>query len=254
MLKSLLLAGMACTMMASSAIAKEWKEIVIATEGAYPPFNYMAADGSLQGFDVDIANALCAAMDAKCTLIANDWDGMIPGLNAGKFDAVVASMAITEDRAKQVGFSDRYYTTPLAVVVPKDSAITSLDAAAFDGKAVGAQGATTQGNYADDVYGKAGANVQLYPTPDEANADLVNGRLDAIVADKFLAAEWLKEGEGAQCCKFLGDIPGSETEAAVAVRLKDDDLKQQFNAAIKKIREDGTYQTIVKKYFDFDIY
>jgi hypothetical protein len=131
-------------------------------------------------------------MEAKCTIVANDWDGMIPGLQASKFDAVIASMAITEEREKQVAFTERYYTTPLAVVVPKDSDITSLDPSAFDGKTVGAQAGTTQGNYADDVYSKAGADVKLYPTADEANADLESGRLDAIAADKFLAADWLK--------------------------------------------------------------
>ena len=253
MLKAVLLAGLASVALALPAQAKEWKEIRIASEGAYPPFNYMNSEGQLVGFDLDIANALCEAMEAKCTIVANDWDGMIPGLQANKFDAVIASMAITDERKQQVAFSDRYYTTPLSVVVPKDSPITSLEPSAFEGKTVGAQAGTTQGNYADDVYGKAGADVRLYPTADEANADLESGRLDAIAADKFLAADWLKT-QGAECCKFLGDIPGSETEIAVALRQGDDDLREQFNAAIKKIRENGTYDTIRKKYFDFDIY
>ncbi len=253
MLKSVLLAGLASVFLALPVQAKEWKEIRIASEGAYPPFNYMSPGGKLEGFDLDIANALCKAMEAKCTIVANDWDGMIPGLQANKFDAVIASMAITEEREKQVAFTERYYTTPLAVVVPKDTDMTSLDPSAFDGKTVGAQAGTTQGNYADDVYGKAGADVKLYPTADEANADLESGRLDAIAADKFLAADWLKK-QGANCCKFLGDIPGSETKIAVALRKGDDDLREQFNAAIKKIRDDGTYETIRKKYFDFDIY
>ncbi|MBV2143232.1 ABC transporter substrate-binding protein [Falsochrobactrum sp. TDYN1] len=254
MLKSILLAALASSVLALPVQAKEWKEIRIASEGAYPPFNYMSPDGKLIGFDLDIAHALCEAMEAECEIVANDWDGMIPGLQANKFDAVIASMAITEERAKQVAFTDRYYTTPLAVVVPKDSDIISLDPAAFDGKAVGAQAGSTQGMYADDVYGKAGADVRLYPTADEANADLESGRLDAIAADKFLAADWLKNAAGADCCKFLGDIPGSETQISVALRKGDDDLREQFNAAIKKIREDGTYDTIRKKYFDFDIY
>ncbi|ENT32826.1 lysine-arginine-ornithine-binding periplasmic protein [Brucella suis CNGB 247] len=257
MLKSLVLAGLASVVLTVSiqapVQAKEWKEIRIASEGAYPPFNYMSPDGKLVGFDLDIANALCEAMEAKCTIVANDWDGMIPSLQANKFDAVIASMAITDERKKQVAFTDRYYTTPLAVVVPKDSDIVSLEPSAFAGKMVGAQAGTTQGNYADDVYGKAGADVKLYPTADEANADLVSGRLDALAADKFIAADWLKK-QGADCCKFLGDIPGSETQIAVALRQGDDDLREQFNAAIKKIRENGTYETIRKKYFDFDIY
>lgn len=102
MLKSILFAGVASILAALPAQAKEWKEIKIATEGAYPPFNFVAADGSLQGLDVDIAKALCAAMEAKCEIVANDWDGMIPGLQANKFDAVIASMSVTEERQKQV--------------------------------------------------------------------------------------------------------------------------------------------------------
>src|SRR5690606_576075 len=127
MLKAILLAGIASVVAALPAQAKEWKEIRIATEGAYPPFNFVAADGSLQGLDVDIANALCKAMEAKCTIVANDWDGMIPGLKSNKFDAVIASMSITEERKKEVAFTDKYYSTPLSVAVPKDSPITSLD-------------------------------------------------------------------------------------------------------------------------------
>ncbi|MBV2143233.1 ABC transporter substrate-binding protein [Falsochrobactrum sp. TDYN1] len=253
MLKSILFAGVASILAAFPAQAKEWKEIRIATEGAYPPFNFVAADGSLQGLDVDIAQALCKAMEAKCEIVANDWDGMIPGLQANKFDAVIASMSITEDRKKQVAFTDKYYSTPLSVVVPKDSPITSLDPSAFDGKTIGTQGSTTQSAYAEDVYGKAGAEVRLYPTADEANADLKNGRLDAVASDKFPISEWIK-GDGADCCKLLGDIPGTQTDTAIALRQGDDDLREQFNAAIKKIREDGTYATIVEKYFDFDIY
>lgn len=107
-----------------------------------------------------------------------------------------------------------------------------------------------KGNYADDVYGKAGADVKLYPTADEANADLEEAVVwTRSLPDKFLAADWLKK-QGANCCKFLGDIPGSETKIAVALRKGDDDLREQFNAAIKKIRDD-TYETIRKKYFDF---
>ncbi|OYR14914.1 ABC transporter substrate-binding protein [Brucella thiophenivorans] len=253
MLKAILFASVASIIAALPAQAKEWKEIKIATEGAYPPFNFVAADGSLQGLDVDIANALCKAMDAKCTIIANDWDGMIPGLQTNKFDAVIASMSVTEERQKQVSFTDKYYSTPLSVAVPKDSAITSLDAEAFKGKTVGAQGSTTQGTYAEDVYGKSGAEVKLYPTADEANADLKSGRLDAVVSDKFPISDWIK-ADGADCCKLIGDVPGTQTDTAIAVRTDDNDLREQFNVAIKKIRDDGTYATIVKKYFDFDIY
>jgi len=253
MYKAILAAGICILGMTSLASAQEKKEIVIASEGAYPPFNFMDSSNKLQGFDVEIANALCEKMQVKCTIVAQDWDGMIPALLAKKFDAIVASMTITEERKKQIDFTDRYYRTPLSVAVPKDSEIKDTTAASMKGMAVGAQSSTTQAIHAEDVYGKAGADAKLYPTQDEANADLANGRLDAVVADKFVLVEWLKN-TGKDCCKLLGDIEGTMSEAGIAIRKEDKELKERFNKAIKDIVADGTYQKIQSKYFEFDIY
>lgn len=253
MYKTLLAAGICILSMTSLASAQEKKEIVIASEGAYPPFNFMDSNNKLQGFDIDIANALCEKMQVKCTIVAQDWDGIIPALLAKKYDAIVASMTITEERKKQIDFTDRYYRTPLSVAVPKDSAIKDTTAASMKGKTVGAQSSTTQAIYAEDVYGKAGASAKLYPTQDEANADLANGRLDASVADKFVLVEWLKNA-GKDCCKLLGDIEGTTSEAGIAIRKEDKELKEKFNKAIKDIVADGTYKKIQAKYFEFDIY
>lgn len=253
MRRAILLSGLVLAAFASTAIAKEWTEIRIATEGAYPPFNYVDADGTLKGFDVEIAQALCDQMKAKCTLITNDWDGMIPGLQANKFDAVIASMSVTEDRLKQVDFSNKYYSTPLAIAVPKDSTIANVSLESFAGKTIGAQGGTTQSIYAEDFLAPAGAEVRLYPTADEANADLKTGRLDAMISDKFPVVDWLKT-EAGDCCRLLGDVPGTELETGIALRKGTDDLKEQFNKAIDDIRENGTYAKIMQKYFDFDIY
>jgi len=249
----LLLATTALLAFAPAASAQEGREIRIATEGAYPPFNVAQPDGSITGFDVDIANALCAAMKAKCTIVAQDWDGMIPALQANKFDAIIASMSITEERQKQIDFTDKYYTTPLAVVVPNDSTIAGVSTDDMKGKVVGAQASTTQGNYADEVYAKAGAEAKLYPTQDEATADLQNGRIDALISDKFVVTDWMN-GEGKDCCRMLGDVPGTETEAGIGLRKGDDALRESFNKAIDAIVADGTYKTIVAKYFPFDIY
>ena len=243
----------AMTVAFSSAALAQEAEIRIATEGAYPPFNYTDADGSLKGFDVDIANALCEEMKAKCTIVAQDWDGIIPGLMADKYDAIVASMSITEERKQQIDFTDKYYTTPLAVIAPKDGEVKGVSAEELKGKVVGAQASTTQANYATDVYEKAGIEVKLYPTQEEAAADLQNGRIDALISDKFVVADWLN-GDGKDCCVMVGDVPGTETEAGIGIRKGEDDLKQRFNAAIQAIVSDGTYGKIVAKYFPFDIY
>ena len=236
-----------------SASAQEPMKLKIGTEGAYPPFNSLTADGQLVGFDVDIANALCQQMKAECELVTQDWDGIIPALQAGKFDAIIASMTITEERKQQVAFTNKYYTTPLALVALKDSDLTSTEPAALAGKTVGAQASTTQSIYADDFYAKAGAEVKQYPTQDEAVADLSNGRLDAVVADKFVLVDWM-EKTGGGCCKMVGDIEGTDSEAGIAVRKEDEELRQKLNAAIDAIVADGTYGKIVAKYFSFDIY
>lgn len=235
----------------SSVQAQE--KLKIGTEGAYPPFNTITADGKLVGFDIDIADALCARMKVECELVTQDWDGMVPALQAKKFDAIIASMSITEERKKQISFTNKYYTTPLSLVALKDTDITSTEAAALAGKTVGAQASTTQADHAQNVYGKAGAEAKLYPTQEEAITDLMNGRLDAVLSDKFVLMDWMKKASDG-CCKMVGDVKGTETEAGIAVRKEDTALREKLNAAIDAIVADGTYKKIQAKYFDFDIY
>ncbi|MDW6026236.1 transporter substrate-binding domain-containing protein [Mesorhizobium sp. BAC0120] len=255
-LSRLLPAAIAATAIAvavCAADAQDRMKLKIATEGAYPPFNTIGPDGKLSGFDIDITNALCARINADCELVAQDWDGLIPGLQAGKFDVIIASMTITEERKKQVAFTDKYYSTPLSLVASKDSDFDSTDPALFAGKVIGVQGATVQADYADEHYGKAGAVVKLYPSWEEAAIDLMDGRTDAVVSDKIQLMNWLAKG-GKDCCKMLGDLEGSATEAGISLRLGDDALREKFNAALDTIRSDGTYARIEAKYFSFDIY
>lgn len=249
MLKSMLAVTALCAISAQA----QADTIRIGIEGAYPPFNAVDASGKLYGFDVDIANSLCEKMQAQCVLVAQDWDGIIPALMARKFDAIVSSMVDTEERSRRVDFTEPYYRTRLAVAVPNDSKLTGTSADELKDSVIGAQSSSTQGMYAEDVYGKAGADVRLYPTPDEAGTDLISGRLDAIVHDKFPLLEWLeKNSEG--CCKLLGDIPGTEGDTSIALRKGDNELRERFNKAIKDIRADGTYQKISEHYFGADIY
>lgn len=253
-MKTLLVSTAFATIIAFSsyALAQE-AEIRIATEGAYPPFNFTDTDGSLKGFDVDIANALCEEMKAKCTIVAQDWDGIIPGLMANKYDAIIASMSITEERKQQIDFTNKYYTTPLAVIAPKESDVKGVSVEDLKDKVVGAQASTTQANYATDVYEKAGIDVKLYPTQEEAAADLQNGRIDALISDKFVVVDWLN-GDGKDCCTMIGDVPGTETETGIGIRKGDNALKERFNKAIDALVANGTYAKIVGKYFPFDIY
>jgi len=201
---------------------------------------------------VDITHALCEQMKVECTLVAQDWEGIIPALMARKYDAVVASMIDTEERRKKIAFTDHYYRTPLTVAVAKDSKINDAQTN-FDGYTVGAQSSSTQAIYAEDVYAKAGADVKLYPTMDEANADLAAGRLDGVIADKFPLNEWMTKN-GGDCCKILGDVAKTKADAAIAVRKDDEALRQRLNTALQQIVANGTYQKIASKYFAFDIY
>lgn len=234
-------------------VANAAEELKIATEGAYPPFNFMDASGKLQGLDVDVANAVCAKMNVKCTIVAQDWDGIIPGLQSGKYDAIVASMSITPEREKEIAFSDKYYSSKLSILTKSDSGISDASEKSLTGKVIGAQSSTPQADLAEKLYGQHGASIKLYPSQDEADMDLSNGRIDAVIADKFYLASWIKD-TGKGCCKIAGDLQEGQTEIAVGLRKNDAELKQKINKALGEIMKDGTYNKIVSKYFEFEIY
>ena len=242
----------ACAMVLAAASSAQAEVLKIATEGAYPPFNYVDSDNKLHGFDVDIANALCERMKVECSIVAQDWEGIIPALMAKKYDAVVASMIATDERKQKIDFTQHYYRTPLSVAVPKDSPITDAQTK-FKGLTVGAQASSTQAIYAEDHYAPAGADVKFYPTLDEANSDLAAGRVDGVIADKFPLLAWLGTA-GKDCCKIIGDVNGTTADASIAVRKGDDALRERFNKALDEIVADGTYKQINDKYFPFSIY
>lgn len=244
-------AALTLTAVATSGIATAQAETIrIATEGAYAPFNFVDDKGDLQGFDVEIANALCAEMQADCTLVAQDWDGIIPGLMSRKYDAIVASMSITEERMRVVDFTEPYYSNVLAFVGPKGTEM-GTDAASMDGKTLGAQRATIAGQHLEDNYSDA-VDVKLYDTQDNAYLDLDAGRLDGMLSDKFPAYDWLKTEQGAGF-EFKGDDIDIGDKIGIAVR-KGDDLKERFNEALAAIVEKGVYAEINAKYFPFSIY
>lgn len=240
--------------LAASAAPAQERTLKLGTEGAYPPFNNLTADGRLEGFDIDIGNALCAEMKVRCEWVTQDWDGIIPALQSGKFDAIVASMFITDERKQQVDFTDKYYNTPPAVAVPKDSPIAGVTPRDLAGKTVGVQSSTTYANYAQEALTES--EIRSYPSAQEMQADLANGRLDAMNDDVVVIEKFLQTPEGA-CCKVVGTMepdpkihgPG----AGIAVR-KGDPLAAELNAAIKAIRANGTYKEINDKYFPFDVY
>eukprot|EP01030_Chromulinospumella_sphaerica_P029869 gene29869-30351_t len=173
--------ALAAVVLAAPALADKTK-LVIATEGAYPPYNFVAADGSLQGFDVDFAKALCVKLDAECEIIKQDWDGMIPGLIAKKYDVIVASMGILPEREEKIDFSIPYYQSPTGLVAAKTAGITVgadgfVDPASLAGKKIGVQRATAYESFAKEKWPKA--EVTVYDSSESADLDMTAGRLDA---------------------------------------------------------------------------
>ncbi len=238
---------------ASSAAAQD--VVRIGTEGAYPPFNFTDSDGNLVGFEIDLAVALCEEMDVTCEFVAQDWDGIIPALLANRYDAIMASMSITEERMEIVDFSDKYYQTPARFAVRDGSDITDTSPEALAGMTIGAQSATIHANFLEDVYSES--DIRLYPTQDEANLDLAAGRIDLILADSIVLYEWMETDDGS-CCTFVGDAYNDPAYfgfgVGAAVRQGDDELRERFNAAIAAVIENGTYQEISEKYFPFSVY
>jgi len=223
----------------------------IGTEGAYPPFNQIGPDGELQGFDIDIAKALCKEMNRDCEFVTQDWDGIIPGLLANKYDAIIASMSITPERDKAVDFTERYYSNKLRFMAKKSSDIKPTEAS-LKGKTVGAQRATISSQWLKENMGDI-LDIKLYDTQENAFLDLGSGRIDAVLADMLVAYEWLNSEEGS-AYEFKGEAVYSGDKIAIAVQEGNNELRKEFNKAIQAIRKDGTYAEINAKYFPFDIY
>ena len=232
------------------------KKVTLGTEGAYPPFNWIDEDGDLRGFDIDIGNALCEAAKLDCTWVIHDWDGIISGLLANKYDAIIASMSITEERRQTVDFTEKYYKTP-ARFVRKIGSEIKITMAGLDGKSVGVQRSTTHEEFLKENYGEI-VLIKTYATQEEANLAFNAGQADLLLADSIALQEgFLKTPEGRDA-EFVGP---DFTEprwfgegAGIAVRKGESELLYALNEAIAAIRRNGTYQSINAAYFDFDVY
>lgn len=232
------------------------KDLRIGVEGAYPPFSTTNPDGSVTGFDIDIAFALCKEMGYKCELIKQDWDGIIPALLAKKYDAIIASMSITEERKKKVAFTNKYYQMPVKFIASKNSNL-KISKSGLKGKRIGVQRATTFDNYATDNYADV-AEVIRYTNQEEVFLDLQAGRVDTTLAERAAVEEGFLSTSPGKKFKLVGaDITDPRwfgDGIGIALRKKDKKLGKEFNNAIAKIRENGTYKKINDKYFSYDIF
>ena len=218
----------------------------IGTEGAYAPFNYTNADGTLGGFDIEIANAICADMQVTCEIMAQDWDGIIPGLKAGKYDAIVAAMSVTPERSQQVAFSDPYFSNALVFLAKKDSTFDPAKATDINAHSIAAQRSTISSQWLESTYPKA--DMKLYDTLSNAFLDLGAGRVDAMISDKLPAIEWLSSTSGSDYVLKGAEIDINDN-FAIAVRPNDEALQAKINTSLSNIKANGTYDKINQKYF-----
>lgn len=225
----------------------------IATEGTYPPWSFKEAQGTLQGWDVDIANALCEAMKARCEIVAQDWDGMLPGLMSRKFDLIVASMAITEQRRQRVAFSTKYKET-VSRFIARKHALADVSPEALKGKSIGVQRGSIQAGYLSHEY--KNSELRFYDTPQAAELDLVAGRVEYIFGNMVTYfVGFMKTPEARNFAfvgpEFKGGLLGEGN--GIAVRKDDPQTLSKVNAALEAIRADGTYDRITAKYFPFKL-
>lgn len=254
MKKWLLVAAMAATASSGMVQAKEWKTVRFGIEGAYPPFSWTEADGSLKGFDVDMANALCEELQVQCKIVAQDWDGIIPSLLARKYDAIIAAVSITEERKQKVDFTERYALIPNKFIAKKGA---GLDFDHLDGVKIGVQRATTHDRYLTDVYGDK-VEIVRYGSFDEAYLDLANGRIAAVLGDASALEGGVLNKPGGEDYEFVGpsltDPKWFGDGFGIATRKQDKDLTQKLNGAIDSLYEKGISQKIAAKYFSYDIF
>jgi polar amino acid transport system substrate-binding protein len=223
----------------------------------YPPFSSPDASGKWVGWEIEMIDAICGAASLECVVTPVAWDGIIPALTSGQIDVIMSSMSITEERMQTIDFSDKYYKTPSMIVVAKGSGITP-DAAGLAGKILGVQVSTTHQAYAQAHFADSAGEIKLYQTQDEANQDLIAGRVDAIQADSTALDDFLVTEAGVACCESAGAVADDSAilgmGVGVGLRKGEDELKAKFNAAIAQVIADGTYEKISAPYFKSSIY
>jgi arginine/ornithine transport system substrate-binding protein len=246
-MKKLIIA--ASTALAMFAGAAQAQDIRIAFDVPYEPFEYKDENGNLTGFEVELAEAMCEEMAANCELVIQAWDGMIPGLMARKFDLIMSSMSITAERAKQVNFSEPYYNTPGGWFARDGFATDVTDMGAMEGQVVGVQRGTTMDTYVTENMGDT-VTIKRYTTADDMVLDLEGQRLDVVFLDYPVGEQTILSRDG---FVEVGEQVKLGQGVGVAMRKRDTELAEQVNAALRVIKEDGTYDTIMQKYFAYNV-
>ncbi len=229
-------------------------KITVATEGAYPPFNYLDRKGLPAGFEMDLAQEACMRMKAECEFVAVTWDDLVPGLLEKKFDIVMSSLEVNSERRRRLGLSRRYYLSPGAIVAAKGQPFDGPPALLRNRK-IGVQKDSTHADWVDKSFRRS-AQIKRYPTLKEALAALEKDEVDAVFGDKVQLWLWSQKPEG-KCCEIMGqDIKDTQTlgiGVSAGIRREDIKLREAFNKALGEMISDGTYKKLNEKYFPFPL-
>ena len=271
--RPLLVAALVLGLSAGLARAKDWTHVRVATEGSYPPFNSTTSDGRVVGYEPDLLKTVCDRLKITCDTIVQDWDGLIPGLGAGKFDAIMSGMSITPKREEAIAFTVPYTQGPTTFAVVADSPLARLpltgvevDLAGADqaaaklvplrdalkGRTVGVQVATIQADLLAQVL--SGVEVRSYKTNDEVALDLQAGRVDAWIGSQTNLSSAVKAAKGELVYAgplFKGGLLGKGS--GMGLRKEDADLKALLNKGLDEAMADGTAQKLSVQWFGFDI-
>lgn len=276
LLASALMLGAVSASATAQAEEKKWTKITIATEGAFRPYNFTKPDGTLDGYEIELSKYLCEQMKVECEIVAQPFDSIIPALNAGKFDAIMAGLTATPKREETIDFSVSYALTPQTFATLKDSPFAELPhtgetlylakeedktaaavkdiTAAIDGRTVGVQTATL-GLSLLNKYFKDGVDIREYKTTEQHDLDLKSGRVDLIVASLAYVKDAAQKPGNENIVMtgpfFKGGILGRGV--AVGIRKNEPELQKMFNEAIEKAKADGTIKALSEKWFGFDV-
>ncbi|WMY74100.1 ABC transporter substrate-binding protein [Buttiauxella selenatireducens] len=241
----------------SSALANNIKEIRFGVDPTFAPFESKDANGKVVGFDIDLGNAICEKLQAKCIWVENNFDAIIPALQARKFDAILSGMYMTEKRKEQIAFTDKIYNGPVFLVANKKTEIKP-NVEQLKGKTIGVEQGSAQETFANKNWRSAGVNVVSYQGADMVVRDLESGRIDGAVLSGVMAEySFLKKPQGKDFTFVGGALQDPElfdAGAAIGLRKDDTELREAINGAISQILADGTYKKLASKYFSFDIY
>ena len=248
------LSDAACSPALCAAVQGVPSHLTIASEGARPPYNYFDGE-TLAGFEIDLGHDLCRRMAVACAFEAQDWDDMIPGLLAHRYDAIMAAMEINDQRSRQIAFSTPYVRMPSAFLVRKTTDLTSDTPDALAGRRIGVEQGGTHEVFLNKVY--PAARIRRYGSLSDAILDLEAGRVDTVIGDKDAIVTFLKTRRDASCCEILADVPRYKAYfgdgIGIGLRKEDVALRALFDKALAESKADGTFAKISARYFDFPI-